>query len=594
MTRLLSVLLCLLVSVSVSVAYGDDEPERIWIYGQLVDEARQKEYLEFVNQIFGYYQEQGAMPGRLVAQEDLESVPEDHIVIIGPVQAFKNIQQYNLPLEVSGENEVTIGGRVLKDDRTGIFLASEGQTRHIYTGLSLDGFRDIFTVPTGDKACTITWGRGEVLLEGEWGAQGLVLKESLFLDPYPTQEELSNLVLPEGALTVEPVTSDSQCTTLDASFAKWLKNFVQGQRVFFFGESHWNSGVNRFFNLIVENLLETGEVRAVFCEVNYSFSGFFNYFVTEPDEGRAREFLQKRLHPLVSSSSTLDLLELLRAWNLVHPDEPVRIGCLDMEWGTSNVARNIIQPYFRQLDSDYTLQLEDENVRERLQELLAEAREKDIVGKYPFITPQYMETVVANLWDTVDIQDFNTDRQRGIIRNMTEFNGELFKEGLVLFKGGGWHAVKQKVDGETFHREAAYLNDIYSPTKGKVVTLYAQGLGFHFGEIAELNLSQRMSSATKYNNLLRNYQKALADGRIGRDGYYLLESGGLNIFDRLVAKTGYLWEQDFLRIVAVDWEKLTGAYGQSVLQNRVRDYDAVVYILRSGIEVMRPSVFETH
>lgn len=594
MMKLFSLFLCVVVSVSGAAASGGPDPEWIWIHGRLEDEADQKEYLEYTTQMFGYYQEQGVLTGRMVAEDELESVPKDHFVVIGPLHAFKSIEGYNLPLEMNGDHKVTIGGRLLKDSRTGIFLVNEGQTRFAYTGLSLDGFRDIFTVSTGEKSCTITKGRGAVLFEGEWGAQGVVLQEPDFLKPYPAQEELQELALPEGALVVEPVANDSQFTQLTPSFKEWLKDFTEGQRVLFFGESHWNSGVNRLFNLVVENLLETGEVRGVFLEVNYSFSGFYNYYVTEPDPERAREFLATRLHPLVSSSSTLNLLELLRHWNLGHPHQQVRVGCLDMEWGSWNVGRSIIEPYFRRLDSDFSLQLKEGQTRERLQELLAEAAEKEIVGEYPFLTAQYMETVITNLWDTIDIEDFNTDRQGGIIRNMTVFNEELLEEGLVLFKGGGWHALKEIQSGENFYRDAAYLHEVHPPTKGKVVTLYSQGLGFHFGEIAGLNLDQRMPSATKYNNLLRGFQKALVVGSVSSDEYYLLEPGGLNTFDQLMAKTGYLWDQDFLRIVSVDWEQLTEAYGQSVLQNKVRNYDATVYVLRSGIEVMRPVVFAPH
>ncbi len=592
MKRLLNLILCVLGAVSASASPGDSGSEWIWVHGQLEGEASQKEYLEHATQMFAYYQEHGSMIGRLVGQEELASVPTERLVVIGPIQAFRNIERYGLPLEVNSLDEVTLGGHLLQDDRTGIFLRNENQTLFAYTGLSPEGYRDVFTVPTGEKACTITEGQGVVLFEGEWIDKELILQKASFLDPYPLQEDLKNLVLPEGALVVEPVSGDGAFSLLTPSFGKWLRKFVQGQRVLFFGEGHWNSGVNNFFKLIVEDLLETGDVRAVFFEVNYSFTGFYNYYVTEPDDDHAYEFLEVRLHPLVASSGTLDVLKMLRAWNLAHPEQQVRIGCLDMEWGTWNVARSIINPYFGQLESGFKFDWEKEEGWQHLKELLAEAKKSKSIGEYPFLTPQYIESVITNLWDTREIEDFNKDRQRGIIRNMCEFNGDLLKEGLVLFKGGGWHALKQKPAGETFFRDAAYLNEVFPPTKGKVVTLYAQGLGFQFGEIADLNLNQHMPSATKYNKLLRNFQKALADGRVERDAFYLLNSGGLNAFDSLVAKAGYLSEQDYLRIVSVDWEALTKLYGLSVGQNRVQAYDAIVYILRSGVEVMRPLDFK--
>ncbi len=585
-----TILLLLGVLVAAPTAQGNSNDEWTWIHGQLEDEDDQRKYLDFASRMFEYYQDRGSMTGQLVAEGELESIPEEHIVVIGPIQAFEDFARFDLPMEVEGD-EVVIGGQRLDAPRTGIYLAGKEQKRYAYTGLSLDGFQDIFSVPTGDRACTVTRGRGRVDRRGDWGPEELVLEASTFLVPYPSEAELSGFDVPEGALEMKPVVTEPGLDSLEPEFADWLDTFVEGQRVLFFGESHWNTGVNHLFNLVVEHLLEAGELRAVFLEVNYSFSGYYDYYITEPDEERAMEFLETRLHPLISSSSSLDLLELLRAWNLDHPDRPVRVGCLDMEWNTSNVVRNIIQPYFERVDDAFAGQVTSEEEREHLQELLAKAMAEEVVGEYPFLTPEYVDTVLANLWDTIDIGDFSVDRQRGIIRNVTEFNGHLLEDGLVLFKGGGWHAVKQKLDGESFYRDAAYLQEVHPPTKGKVVSLYTQGLGYSFAEIADLRLGQYMSSATNYNNLVREFQKALADGRAERNTYYILDGDSLGHFDRLVAKVGYAAKRDYLRIDSVDWEKLTAVHGQGVLQNRVRDYDATVFILRAGIEVMRPREF---
>lgn len=270
-----------------------------------------------------------------------------------------------------------------------------------------------------------------------------------------------------------------------------------------------------------------------------------------------------------------------------------------MEWNTSNVIQYIIKPYFKRVDRRFNM-LDPFQVkgalgkqpRDRLQKLLAQAREKGIKGEYPFLTLAYMETVVTNFWDTVDIEEFSVDRQEGINRNVTEFSKDLLGNGLAVFKGGGWHAVKHRLEGETFYRDAAYLNEVFAPTKGKVATIQINALGFSFAEIAGLDLPKRMSSATNYNDFVRDFQEALAGGRAVKDAHYLLERGGLNIFDRLVAKTGYRMGRDILRIESVDWDRLSAIHGKTVLENRARDYDAIVYVLRSGLEVMRPRVLE--
>jgi len=586
-----AILLLFSVMSSIPGASQNPDPEWTWIHGKLDRASRQTECLEFATRMHGFYQERGFMVGPLVAEEELESWPEDHTVVIGPLEAFEDPNRFGVPLEVEGD-EVTIGGQTLGQRRTGIYLTNEEKTRCAYTGLSLDGFRDIFTVPTGDRACTVTRGQGRISHQGDYGPDGLTLEPLPFLDLYPSEAELRELHLPEGALEVEPVMTEPELDALTPEFATWLDGFVDGQRVLFFGESHWNQGVNLLFHRIVEHLLETGDLRAVFLEVNYSYSAFYDYFVTEPDEDRAREFLETRLHPMVSSTSTLELLELLRAWNFDHPEAPVRVGCLDMEWGTQNVMQRILQPYFRKLDGNLTLPVVGTDLRERLLGLLEEAQEKELVGDYPFLTPEYIDTVIVNLWDTIDIEDLNVDRQRGIIRNMTEFNGELLEEGLVLFKGGGWHALKSRRPGELFYRDATYLHEVHPPTRGKVVTLHAQGMGYSFAEIADLNLGRRMPSATKYNGYVNDFQRGLKEGYAELDAYYLLDRSSLSLFDRLMIKTGYESKSEILRIASVDWKKLTEVHGEGVREGPIGDYDAMVYVLRSGIEVMRPRSFE--
>lgn len=578
--------LCVLgVLLAVSVAWTSPSAEWTWVHGQL-DEASQEEYLTFCGQIHDYYQQRGMMTGPLVGEDELEAIPAGHVVLLGPVQAFENVGAFGLPLEVDGD-EVTLGGQRLDEPRTGIFLVGRSQERFAYTGLSFAGFRDVFTVPTGRKSCTVTGGRGKILFEGSWGANGLVLEGVSFLMTYPSEEELGDVEVPDGALVLKPVLTEPDLDALEPGCAKWLDGFVEGQRVLFFGESHWNAGVNRVFLRLVEHLLEEGELRAVFLEINYSFTPFYDHYVTEPDDARAREFLAERLHSLVSSPSTLELLEILRVWNREHAGRPVHVACLDMEWGYSEVTRSILQPYFERVQKGVEVRVELAEDRERLAALLARARERKVVGEYPFLTPEYIENVLTNIGDTIRIEDFNVDRQRGILRNITEFSGERLEKGLVLFKGGGWHAIKHRQEGEGFYRDAACLNEVYPATKDKVVTLYAQGLGYSFAELADLDLARRMSSATNYNDFVQSFQRGLASGKAERNAFYLLD-GRLRPFDTLVAKVGYAMKRDTLRLDSVDWDALTTACGSEVLECRARDYDATVYVLRAGIEVMRP------
>ncbi len=562
-------------------------PEWTWIHGELPDPQHQEMYLEQVTQMHASYQERGRMTGKLIPESELESWPRDHVVMIGPITAFQHPERCGLPLEAT-DGGIQIGGQHLKTPAMGVYLRGEGSTRYAYTGLSMDGYQSIFTVPTGMMDCTITHRRGKTLFEGNHEPNGLTLKRLPFLPTYPTASDLAEFDLSEAALGVEPVVTEPESGALEAGFSTWLDGFVTGQRVLFFGETHWSSGVNRLFNSITLHLLRTGRLRAVFLELNYSFSGFYDHYISEPDEARAREFFESELHPLVASGSTRELLEILRAWNLAHPDDQARIGCLDMEWNPQNVIQRIIHPYFRRLDTSFTFSPKDPGSRQRLEQLLKKAKQQELVGEYPFLNAQYMATVVANLFDTLDLNTFDVDRQRGIIRNMTEFHGALLEEDLTLFKGGGWHAVKYKPSDEPYYRDAAYLHEVYPRTKGKVVSLYARGLGIRFGEIAELNLNQRFLSATAYNYYLRDFQSAWAAGHAKKDTHYLLDGEFPGTLDHLMMKTGHALNRDMLRLTSIDWDRLAAIHGESLLQDPVRNYDATIYVLRSGIEVMRP------
>lgn len=592
MKRLLLLILATLLSIP--AALGQSDAEWTWIHGQLDRRLPQRKYLEYAREMYDWYQGEGSMIGRLVAEEDLESLPADKIVVIGPLEAFEDFERFGLPIEAADDGAVTIGGRTFAGRRTGIYLQNRDKTRIAFTGLSVSGFRDIFSVPTESRACTVTGGRHKAIYAGDWGEDGLMLRGTPYVKTFPTEDELSDIVLPVAGLSLAPVVTGSDFEALAPEFEEWLAGFVEGQRVLFVGESHWNAAIHRLFNQIVEELLEQGRLRSVFLETNYSFSGFYDHHVSEADDERAAQFLETRLHPLVASPGTLELLEILRSWNAVHPDRRARVGCLDMEWGTASVMQNIIQPYFRRVDESLDISASDLIGRggsDRLQELLARAREEGIQGEYPFLTPEYMETVLTNLWDTREIVDQQVDRQRWIIRNVTEFHGDLLQDGLAVFRGGGWHAIKHKVEGESFYRDAAYLDEVFAPTRGRVVTLLMQALSYRFGEIADLDTDDRMPSATNYQKVIRDFRKALAEDRADRDAYYVANGSELSAFDRIVAKMGYQEGWNVLRIASTDWETLARTYGQEVMQEQLDEYDATVYVMRGELDVTRPRVF---
>ena len=584
------VLFCLLLTVT--AAFADETGDWIWIHGRLDDADAQAKYLKFVDQIRDYYVTRGMFKGPLVGEQDLADWPDDHFVVVGPLAAFTAPARFGLPLKVTDVG-VEVGAQTLDDPNCGLYLASSDQTRIAYTGLSLAGFESIFTVHTGRYLCTATRGRGQVLFETNEVTMPAETQEATFLPTYPTFADVRDLAPPAEALTFAPVVTSADLTALDPAFAAWLDTFVADQRVFFFGEAHWNRGVGRIFQLIVEHLLATSPVRSIFLEANYSFTGFFDHYINEFDDAAAADFFAKQLHPLVASGSQVALLDMLRTWNKAHADRPVHVGCLDMEWSGERVLQTIVQPYFRRLDPTFTVNDTDEATVARLKQLVAEARAVDLVGAYPFLTSDYMDQVVTNLLATWAIDDFNIDRQRGIIRNITEFNADLLQDGLAVFDGGGWHAIKVKGDDEDFYRDAAYLDEVYPATKGRVATLRCRGIGYSFAPVADIDLAQHMSSARNYNDYVLRFQQALAGGYAQRDAHYCLDYDRLDTVDLLAIRAGYNTEQPALRIDTIDWPKLEAAFGKTLSDAEARHYDATVYVLRSEIEVMRKIALPT-
>jgi len=570
-----------------------------WVHGQLESDSQQKKYMKSLQRTFGWYQKRGIMKGELVAETALEARPEGRVVFIGPIAAFRHPEWFGLPLDLRVTGRITIGGVSLHKSRTGIYLRSDDRTRILFTGLSLRGYGNIFTVPTGGQDCTVTRARGKVSHVGSYADGKLVLTRLPFLSRYPLPGDMKGPAIPEQAIIARPVVTGPEPAGLVPEFKEWLAAFTKKQKVLFVGESHWNASVNRLFKLIIQELLASGRLRSVFLEVNYSFSGFFDHHVREADDEKAARFLKDALHPLVASRSTLELLEILRRWNATHPGHQVRVGCLDMEWGYGRTTWRFIKGFLRRVDPEFTLpdpyfikNTGGKQPRKKVLDLLAKARAKGIVGAYPFLTPDYIENAITNLWDTAAIKNFQRDRQRYIIRNITEFNGHLLEKGLIVFKGGGWHALKKRPEGEEYYRDAAYLDEVHPSTRGKVSTLLLRALGYRFGVVAGLDLKKRMASATNYNNYVHDFQEALAEGSASRDAHYLL-NGEPGPFDTLMVGLGYRTGQDILRIAGVDWKQLIELHGNALKRrSRIQDHDAVIYVLRGNLEVMRPRNLE--
>ncbi len=594
MKKLLGLVVCLLLVAGLGNNAQADDAEWNWVLGQLDDVERQDEYVQFAERVFSYYQEREFYPGKLVFESELTTQPGEHTVYLGPIGAYKNTDWFRQMLNEVSEDAVVLGGVSLTVKRTGIYLRNQAETRLMLTGLSLDGFKDVFTVPTGERSCTIVENR-TARYQGDYEADVLELVRVPFLPLYPTSADLDGYAGSESALVVEPVWQDSAQENFTPAFVAMVRRLVQDQKVLFVGETHWSTGVNRIYHDIIEVLLADTNVRSVFLEVDYSFSGYYNHYVMIKGEAEAELFLKDQLHPMVAMPNVIELLGLLREWNCQNPDKPVRVACVDMEWSLAETIERTLKPYFGKLKPGFDLpdpyQLKpDELARElaTMRELLDSARAQGIDGQYPFLTPDYIENILQNVSDTVTLDDFNVQRQAAINRNITEFSGDLLGDGLAVFKGGGFHAVKEKMESDNFYRDAAFLNEVFEPTKGKVATLLLRGIGSYFTDIQGLDLDQRMGSATNYNRFVREFQQEYELGFAKKGDCFLLNGANLGIFEKLTIREGYRTDRDAFLLVQADPKKLAPEHDEHTQKGDINSYDEVVYILRSKIETTRP------
>lgn len=87
------------------------------------------------------------------------------------------------------ENAVKIGDLLFEDKMTGFYLESDNRLRKLYTGLSLEGFESIFTVPTGTDALTLAI-NGRIMWSGEYVDGSLKIERNLFRPAVPPMNSL--------------------------------------------------------------------------------------------------------------------------------------------------------------------------------------------------------------------------------------------------------------------------------------------------------------------------------------------------------------------------------------------------------------------
>ena len=379
----------------------------------------------------------------------------------------------------------------------------------------------------------------------------------LKIRPYPSEEEVDKSFFSSEGFRVSPLQTDDinqEFSNIDD--LSWLQPLVKECRVVLVGESHYNQYIHHLRNRLLFALNTSDRYPSVMLERPYSLTPFMNYYAALPDKG-AREF-EKANGELFLFTADLEFLQHVRRWNAKYPKKRIGVGCYDIEHFASLPIQHILRPYFTRAEQalDVNGQESDQNVPAALsavarifehrdkyssddlkdafrpiKDVLAVAKDENVVGRYPFLTADYIERVIENLESTLAAyaEDFHRHRQRAMIRNLTDlrFLGASFTSGNVLLHAGGSHTPTHVPHSmrESFHREGSYLTYEFEPTKGRTFSLFLSGHAFSSlldTEDVDIDAYGQLKE-TEYGRFVAKIQQEAARGVLVRDAAYVIE-----------------------------------------------------------------------
>jgi hypothetical protein len=296
---------------------------------------------------------------------------------------------------------------------------------------------------------------------------------------------------------------------------------------------------------------------------------------------------------MVYEEELYERLEHLRRWNRIHPDKRIHIAGHDLEFDYRTTLRSVIIPYFQSFSPSFNIEGIEESKPENgrrlldgIDELLKEARSKNLIGPFPFLTPEYIEGVLENLKSSFTVFESafggsgtaeEDIRIPTMVRNLTNpgFLGKYFREGKVVMYGGDQHA---------YAMEGRHLALNFEPTKGKVAPIRLRGIAQSLGPLKDVELNLNGYGVTYHHLQIVQMQKAYQQGLIGPEKYYL--SGPITDFEKLIIKKAYLYEHRPLLVTNVEWERFLE---ETELSNSVRMwqdefklFDAYIFVPRTG------------
>ena len=429
------------------------------------------------------------------------------------------------------------------------------------------------------------------------------------ITPYPTRPGRAASLLQPGDITGDTLADDD----IDAAFSniedlRWLAPIARRSKVVLVGEYHYYRTIHRLRNRILFALNTFDRYPLLALEVPFSYGGYLDHYVGLRDDAEAERFFDSSLRDLVIYAEDVDLLRAIRAWNGLHPDRRIHVGATDVEHDLIGTLRRVVVPFFAQAEPGLRIDLGNfvegdvETLIPALIKRLPALRARGFVGPQPFLTPRYVECVLANIRSVYECHRYNFDifRQRAIIRNLTDprFLGQYFKSGKVMIHGGEWHTPTHfpYPGGANYLREGSYLSYDYAPTRGRTYSISIKGLAYQFGPMAEVDLTKAVFHGSQYAALIRRFQTAYRQKLVTPEAYYLMEPNGAD-YDRWLYRSLADGFQDrTLLIRKIDWSRMAeraralspeAARSVPIIREEIERHDASIVVFRSPVARVR-------
>ena len=395
----------------------------------------------------------------------------------------------------------------------------------------------------------------------------------------------------------EDINADfSNCDDLN-----FLLPAVKDRRLVLLGETHYFARVRNIINRLIFSLKKGADFSFISLEAPYSISPFINYYIHLSDDSEAHQFYESELQNFIHARSLKTFLDHSRQWNKQYPDNQIDIGAHDIEYNLEAVRDCILIPFFKSLydasgDSVDLSEVHDVKVLlELLLKRLPEARPGTPVGRYPFITPDYIKSVLDNIQATnlANQGKFFARRQKRIIKNLTDDKllGSYLRRGKSILYGGGQHMrTKGAFKKSAYYWEGEYFNNLDPWSKNKCLSISVSGVAFNLKKISQSGKRDSLGYPSYFDNIQDALKQRSITGSQKNSTYYALDN--FNDFRKMLVSSAERISANCFRINQIDYDGLKrelrtkpiAAYPAIARElTYLKSFDVNLYVLKSEI-----------